>query len=1049
MTIALRLLGEVSWCGEPIAGQRPARLLAALVLHPSGLSGAGLADEVWGAQPPAVPGKALQVLVSRLRAQCGAGLIESYDGGYRLGLQGDEVDMWRLTSLADLARAALAKGDPRRVMALADEATLLVCAGAGAAAAGDGPLVEIRTRASATGLRLQRDHGLSLSRSGRDSEAVVLLGSAHCQDVDDVEVLTALLRSEAATAGSPVALARYDAYRRDLADRLGVDPDPALQRLHRELLAADDPVRSGVHYDADDLLGREGDLTRLRTLVRTGRLTSIIGPGGLGKTRIAHVLAREATEPRVHFVELVGIGSPADVVSEVGSVLGVRNSVTARRALTPGQLADIRGRIAQELDSAPTLLVLDNCEHVLDAVASLVAFLLATTRDLRVVTTSRAPLSIAAERVLMLTQLAPADGAELFCRRARSARPDADLPDDVVADVVGRLDGLPLAVELAAARVRSMSVEDVRRRLDDRFALLRSRDRTAPARHQTLTAVIGWSWDLLSTDERHALSWLSIFHDGFSGEVAEAMLGDGAGDLVEGLVDQSLLVVSEFDGVLRYRMLETVREFGAQRLAESGGAERARATQSAWAVGLADQEGPGVFVLRQLEAVDALWREENNLADVLRRALAEDDARVAVHLLTALGALWTVTGNHARVFAFADLAEQLLLSWDPPPESVDVTRDAISMLLTYVGFMRSDDTDDLTVALARLGPPSSPWARCVYAMYVDAQGPGDRVRAVLAMTDSEDRATALMGWQWAAVLAENLGEIDDAATYLRAALSALDEGTTPWQVATLHMQEAMMALQRGEHRAAAEHARVAMPLLARLRADDDALHVSMVMALAAVAEGDLEAAARLIETVDQEAQIAAFGGGAMLMAARAELALAQGDWATGLSVYDEGVRAMRAISFAGVPLSGIEPWVLVSLSTALAGHVRFGTTPEQARRGADLAADVVGHLRSLLDSSTAFVDYPVTGMGLAALGAFLLARGHDSETGVQLLALAKRFGYNHAYPVMAWGPLADLAEQAAPGRLESVVTAYGDRRGQDLLAETAAVVDRVDLTSCG
>ena len=132
------------------------------------------------------------------------------------------------------------------------------------------------------------------------------------------------------------ALARYESYRRDLAERLGVDPDPALQRVHRELLAADEPVRSGVRYDADELLGRDADLAGLRALVRTGRLTTILGPGGLGKTRTAHVLAREATQPRVHFVELVGISAPEDVVSEVGAALGVRNSVTGRRSLTAG-----------------------------------------------------------------------------------------------------------------------------------------------------------------------------------------------------------------------------------------------------------------------------------------------------------------------------------------------------------------------------------------------------------------------------------------------------------------------------------------------------------------------------------------------------------------------------------------------------------------------------------------------------------------------------------------------------------------------------------------
>ncbi len=239
--------------------------------------------------------------------------------------------------------------------------------------------------------------------------------------------------------------------------------------MHRDLLAADSPQQTGLRFDTDDLLGRADDLVRLRAAMASGRLTTVLGPGGIGKTRIAHVLAREATQPRVHVVELVGIGSSDDVVAEVGAALGIGGSVTTRRALTPAQQADVRGRIAQELDSGPALLVLDNCEHVLEATAALVAFLLVTTRDLSVLTTSRAPLRIAAERIVPLTQLSPAHAADLFARRAAAVRPGVVLDPDTVAAVVDRLDGLPLAIELAAARARTMSVEELRTALDDRF----------------------------------------------------------------------------------------------------------------------------------------------------------------------------------------------------------------------------------------------------------------------------------------------------------------------------------------------------------------------------------------------------------------------------------------------------------------------------------------------------------------------------------------------------------------------------------------------------
>ncbi len=547
VTPALRLLDEVSWRGAPLAGERVASLLAALALSPSGVSDAGLIDVVWDGDLPANPVKALQVLVSRVRTQCGATVLTRQSGGYRLGLATDEVDALLLASLVEQANERLAAGDADKAAELAGLALELAPT---TDLRAESPLGQLRERARTATLEAQRVGGLALARAGRAGEALDLLVAAHLDGRSSPELFAALLRAEAAVSGVPQALDRYESYRTDLRDRLGVDPDESLQRVHRELLAADDPVRTGVRFDPEELLGREADLARLRTAVQAGRLTSIIGPGGIGKTRIAHVLAREATQSRVHFVELVGITSSDDVVAEVGAALGVRGSVTGRQTHTPAQRSDIRGRIAQELDTTPTLLVLDNCEHVVEAVASLVAFLLVTARDLRVVTTSRAPLNIAAERVVLLGQLEPADGAALFVRRARAARPTADLDPTIVSEVVVRLDGLPLAIELAAARIRAMSLEELRRRLDDRFAVLRSRDRSAPARHQTLTAVIEWSWDLLAPEEQRALAWLSVFHDGFSSGLAEALLGTDSMDLVEALVDQSLLSVVETDGAV-------------------------------------------------------------------------------------------------------------------------------------------------------------------------------------------------------------------------------------------------------------------------------------------------------------------------------------------------------------------------------------------------------------------------------------------------------------------------------------------------------------------
>ena len=490
---SLELLGEVRWQGRRVPGERVAALLSALARTPAGLSDARLVEEVWPDAVPANPVKALQVLVSRVRSQCGAGVVVRGESGYRLGLEAEDVDVLLLHRLVVQAESALAEGDPAAV----DLSARALDLAATAVDAASGPRAALVADVRALVPALVRCRARALVATGRPAEALPFLLEAHEQNPGDAALLGSLLRAEAAVSGAAGALERYETYRRGLADRLGVDPDPDLQRLHQELLAADDPVRTGLRFDGHALLGREDDLSRIRAAMASGRLTTVVGPGGIGKTSIAQVLARESTLPRVHVVELVGVAAADDVVAEVGAVLGVRGSVTSRHALTPAQQADVRARIAQQLDNGPTLLVLDNCEHVLEASASLVAFLLATTRDLRVLATSRAPLRIGAERVVALTLLDAEDAAALFGRRVRDVRPEAVLDPATVAAVVERLDGLPLAIEIAAARVRTLSVEEVRRRLDDRFALLRSRDRGLPARHRTLAAVIEWSWDLL------------------------------------------------------------------------------------------------------------------------------------------------------------------------------------------------------------------------------------------------------------------------------------------------------------------------------------------------------------------------------------------------------------------------------------------------------------------------------------------------------------------------------------------------------------------------
>ena len=588
MTIALNLLADVRWRGKPVAGDRPQALLAALA------AGGGrpvraekLIDLVWGDEAPLNGMKSLQVLVARARNVCGPDAIVRDGGGYRLGAAPGEVDSARLSRLVRDATAALDR-DAAAAAALAREALALTDGLPGVSNGDDGPLAEVRRtaveEASSARLILAR----ASSRMGAHADALPVLEAAQAELPRDELLLADLLRSEAAVRGPAAALERFERYRRELRDELGTDPGEQLQRIQRGLLALDRPVRQGVRYDATALIGRDDDLDRLRALMAASRVVSIVGAGGLGKTRLAQALARDAGEPVVHVVELAGVMSAEDVVGEIGSALGVRDSVSGRGVLTAEQRADVRTRIAQLLGQSPTLLVLDNCEHLIGAVADLVAFLVSVTADLRVLTTSRAPLAIAAERVYLLGELEAGDAVRLFRERAVAARPNVRLPEQVVTSIVARLDGLPLAIELAAAKVRAMSLEEIDRRLEDRFALLRGGDRSAPDRHQTLLAVIDWSWNLLNAAEQQALRRLALFQDGFTLDAAEAVLGGDAIEAVQGLVDQSLLSVRETRFGARYRMLETVREFGLMRLAQAGEDSAARAAQRRWAAGYAD-----------------------------------------------------------------------------------------------------------------------------------------------------------------------------------------------------------------------------------------------------------------------------------------------------------------------------------------------------------------------------------------------------------------------------------------------------------------------------
>ena len=278
-------------------------------------------------------------------------------------------------------------------------------------------------------------------------------------------------------------------------------------------------------------------------------------------------------------------------------------------------------------------------------------------------------------------------------------------------------------------------------------------------------------------------------------------------------------------------------------------------------------------------------------------------------------------------------------------------------------------------------------------MFVETDEPEARPQVLLDLAERADRATALAALQWASVLAENEGELVVAASYVDRALALVDDDATPWQVATLHTQKAYLALQRGDHTTAAGHAELAIPMLMRLRAVDDAMQAEVGVALSAIITGDLDRAEKILQVVDATQQSTVFGSAAMALGARAELLLARGDRNGALASFDRAVTEMRAIRFPGADLTGVEPWVVLAESAALTALVRFGETPAQVARADQLGADVRRSLHAQL-TSEGTVDYPIAGMGLASVGAHLLASGEDLEAGIRLLALARCFGYN-------------------------------------------------------
>ncbi|MEU9637735.1 BTAD domain-containing putative transcriptional regulator [Streptomyces tendae] len=441
--------------------------------------------------------------------------------------------------------------------------------------------------------------------------------------------------------------------------------------------------RGNLRARLTSFVGRDGDVETLRADLATTRLVTLLGPGGAGKTRLSQEAAEGAGDTArdgVWLAELAPVDDPADVPEAVLTAVGARETVLYRagaeemRAVTASEGQDTAvERLVEHCGRRRMLIVLDNCEHVVDAAARLTEELLARCPHLTVLATSREPLGVRGESLRPVEPLSEPAALRLLADRGAAARPgfrvDADEETAAAcAEICRRLDGLPLAIELAAARLRMLTPRQIADRLDDRFRLLTSGSRTVLPRQQTLRAVVDWSWDLLDADEREVLGRLSVFAGGCDLAAAEAVCGPAALDALGSLVDKSLVVAAPVtdrlsgDG-MRYRLLETVAEYAGERLDETGGRAAAARAHLTYYRELARTTDPLLRGPRQLVAIERLEREYENLRTALRHAVAERDEQEALCL--ALSLVWYWQMRDLRVEARNWFVEVMALGPDP------------------------------------------------------------------------------------------------------------------------------------------------------------------------------------------------------------------------------------------------------------------------------------------------------------------------------------------------------------------------------------------------
>lgn len=688
--VEFRILGPVE-AGEPrsradLGGPRERALLARLLLSANHVVSADrLAEDLWSGNPPAHWAATLRVYVSRLRRALGesSGALITRPPGYGLMVADGQLDAAEFDRLATVGAAELAAGRAQtaadiirraltlwRGQALADVADMMF------AQPHAGRLEESRLAATESLMAAE----LACGRHTTVTAELELLTDCHPMR----EKLWALLIVALYRCGRQAdALRAYHALRTRLAEELGLDPSPELRLLNERVLRQDPALAepgggtqppaqpaalsresgpaSRLPTEPNAFIGRERELATVGDILGLSRLLTLTGPGGSGKSRLA---IRYATQIQsgyadgVWLADLAAVLGPEYVVPALAAALGV--SQEGGRPLLDCVIDWLADRRA--------LIIFDNCEHVLDEAAAVVTRLLRSCPASRILATSQIRMNVDGEATWPvptlavpgpsahdLQEIATSEAVRLLCDRGRLARPGFAMTEDNavgIADICRRLDGIPLAIELAAARLNVLSVQQLAVRLDDRFRVLTGGSRAAPPRHRALLAAIEWSHDLLTETEQTCLRRLAVFAAGFTLDAAEAVCPDAelsadqVFETITSLVDKSLLSAEEHQGTMRYRMLESVHRYAADRLAAAG--ERAKAGRRllSWLLGLTsggDPDGP-----EQSAWLDLVQADLDNCHTGLEHAFGPDSDQegreLGLALAGRLAPFWLVRG---------------------------------------------------------------------------------------------------------------------------------------------------------------------------------------------------------------------------------------------------------------------------------------------------------------------------------------------------------------------------------------------------------------------